>query len=83
MPSVSQIMSKTKIFPLNQNLTCAKYGICAVTCVICHEKYVGQTKFPRDGHRTAVIGTDPIVKLTKMTKIKWPCRGTIQCSMVT
>ena len=34
--------------------------------------------FPRDGHRTEVIGTDPIVKLMKITKIKWPCCGTFQ-----
>ena len=39
--------------------------------------------FPRDGHRTAVIGTDPIVKLMKMTKIKWPYCGTFQSSMAT
>jgi len=42
-----------------------------------------KTNFPRDGHRIAVIGADPIVKLTKMTKMQWPRRGTIQCSMVT
>jgi len=36
-----------------------------------------RTNFPSSGYRTAVIGIDPIVKMTKM---KWPCRGTIQCS---
>jgi len=36
------------------------------------------TNFPRDGRRNAVIGTKQTVK---MTKIKWPCRGTVQCSM--
>jgi len=41
---VSQIIGKSKTFPLNQKLTCAKYGIYAATCVICHERYVGQTK---------------------------------------
>ena len=40
---VPQIMSETKSFSLNQNLTCANYGIYAATCVICHEQYVGQT----------------------------------------
>jgi len=35
--------------------------------------------FPRDGHHTVVIGTEQIVK---KTKIKWPCLGTIQCFMV-
>ena len=41
---VSQIMGKNKTFPLNQKLTCTNHGIYVVTCVICHEKYVGQTK---------------------------------------
>jgi len=44
VPRVSQIMSKTKTFPLNQNLTCPNYGIYVATCVLCHEQYVGQTK---------------------------------------
>ena len=81
VPCVSQIMSKTKTFRPNQNLTCANYGIYAATCVICNEQYVGQTKnkFRSDGHRTAATGTD---RIAKMKKMKWPCRGTIQCSMV-
>jgi len=33
-----------------------------------------QINFPKDGHRNSVIGTDPIVKMTKM---KWSCRATI------
>jgi len=33
---------------------------------------------PRDDHRTAVIGTDAIVK---MTTTKWRYRGKIQCSV--
>ena len=37
-------MSKSKTFPLNQNLTCANYGNYEATCVICPEKYVGQIK---------------------------------------
>jgi len=32
-----------KLSPFSKNLTCANYGIYAVTCVICHEQYVGQT----------------------------------------
>jgi len=44
VPRVSQIMSKTKTFPLNHNLTCADYGIYVATCVPCHEQHVGQTK---------------------------------------
>jgi len=43
VPCVSQIMSKFKTFPFNQNLTCANYSIYVATCVICHEQYVGQT----------------------------------------
>jgi len=43
VPCVSQIMSKAKTFPLNQNLTCTNYGIDVATCVICNKKYVGQT----------------------------------------
>jgi len=42
VPCVLQIMSKTKAFPHNQNLTCAKYGIYVATCVIFHERYVDQ-----------------------------------------
>jgi len=33
--------------------------------------------FPRNGNHTAVIGKNLIVK---MTKIKWSCHGTFQCS---
>jgi len=85
VPCVSQIMGKNKTFPLNQKLTCANHGIYAATSVICHKQYVGKpkTNFLRDGHRTTVIGTDPIVKLTKITKIKWPCCSTFQSSMAT
>jgi len=35
------------------------------------------TNFPKDGQCIAVIGTNKIVKLTA-TRIRWPCRGTIQ-----
>jgi len=31
-----------------------------------------RTNFPRDGHCTALNGTHPIAK---MTKIKWPCQA--------
>ena len=44
VPRVSQTMSKTETFPLNQNLTCRNYGIYVVTFVLCHEQYVAQTK---------------------------------------
>jgi len=37
--------------------------------------------FPRDGERTAVIGTDLIAEMTKTRK--WPCRGSMLCFMVT
>jgi len=33
VPCVSQIISKTEIFPLNQNLTCANYGIYVAICM--------------------------------------------------
>jgi len=42
-PNVSQLLTKTKTFKLNQSLTWADFGIYVVTCVICHEQYVGQT----------------------------------------
>jgi len=42
IPCVLQIMTKTKSFPLKQNLTRPNYGIYMATCVICHEQYVGQ-----------------------------------------
>ena len=41
--NVSQLLTKTKTFPLNQSLTCSDFGICVATCVIGHEQYVGQT----------------------------------------
>jgi len=41
-PNVSQLLTKTKTFKLNQSLTCADFGIYVATCVICHEQYVGQ-----------------------------------------
>jgi len=44
VPRVSQTMSKTETFPLNQNLTCGNYGIYVATFVLCHEQYVAQTK---------------------------------------
>jgi len=43
VPNVSQLLTKTKTFKLNQSLTCADFGIYVATCVICHEQYVGQT----------------------------------------
>ena len=43
VPNVSQLLTKTKTFKLNQSLTCAEFGIYVATCVICHEQYVGQT----------------------------------------
>ena len=43
VPDVSQLLTKTKTFKLNQSLTCADFGIYVATCVICHEQYVGQT----------------------------------------
>ena len=42
-PNVSQLLTKTKTFKLNQSLNCADFGIYIATCVICHEQYVGQT----------------------------------------
>jgi len=35
------------------------------------------TNFPKDGQRIAAIGTNKIAKLTG-SRIKWPCRGTIE-----
>ena len=43
VPNVSQLLTKTKTFKLNQSLTCADFGIYVATCLICHEQYVGQT----------------------------------------
>jgi len=43
VPNVSQLLTKTKTFKLNQTLTCADFGIYVATCMICHEQYVGQT----------------------------------------
>ena len=75
LPNVSQLLTKAKTFPLNKHLTCANFGIYIVTCVICHEQYVGQTsnKFSKNGQRIAVIGRDKIVK-PRVTRTRWPCR---------
>ena len=43
VPNVSQLLTKTKTFKLNQSLTCADFGIYVATCVICREQNVGQT----------------------------------------
>jgi len=85
VPCISQIMGKNKTFSLNQKLTCANYGIYVATCVICHEQYVEQTnnKFCTRWSSPQVIGTDPIVKLMKIIKIKWPCCGTFQSPTAT
>jgi len=39
--AIPQNKAKNKTFPLNQNLTCANYGIYVATCVMCC--HVGQT----------------------------------------
>ena len=78
LSNVSQLLTKTKTFKLNQSLTCADFGIYVTTCVVCHEQYVGQTsnKFSKrwSAHRS---NWNKIVKLT-VTRTRWPCRGTIQ-----
>ena len=38
--NVSQLLTKTKTFKLNQSLTCADFGIYIATWVICHEQCV-------------------------------------------
>ena len=43
VPNVSQLLTTTKTFKLNQSLTCADFGIYVATCVMCHEQYVVQT----------------------------------------
>ena len=43
VPNVSQLLTKTTTFKLNQSLTCADFDIYVATCVICHAQYVGQT----------------------------------------
>jgi len=42
-PTVSQKMTKNKIFMLSQNLTSANYGIYLATYVIFQQLCVGQT----------------------------------------
>jgi len=42
VPCVSQIMTNNKYFPLNQNLTCANFGIYEATCLTCYQQYNGQ-----------------------------------------
>ena len=81
VPCVSQIMGKNKTFPLNQKLTCANHGIYVATCATNNISGKPRTNFPRDGHHTAVIRTDPIAKLMKIKKTKRPCRGTFQIPM--
>ena len=79
VPNVSQLLTKTKTFKLNQSLTCADFGIYVATCVICHEQYVGQTsnKFSKRllAHRS---NWNKQYCKTAVTRTRWPCRGTIQ-----
>ena len=75
VPNVSQLLTKTETFKLNQSLTCADFGIYVATCVLNSMLVKLATNFPKDGQRIAVIGTNKIVKLTVT---RWPCRGTIQ-----
>ena len=42
VPCVSQIMTKIRYFPLNQNLTCAKRGMYVATCWVSNQQYIGQ-----------------------------------------
>ena len=42
VPNVSQLLTKTKTFKLNQSLTCADFGIYVAICMMCHEQYVDQ-----------------------------------------
>jgi len=60
-------------FPLNQNLTCAKYGIYVATCVIYHQQYVGQTLFSRDVQRTEVLGANQITGISDQMALPQHC----------
>jgi len=77
-------MSKSKTFPLKENFAGANYGINAATCVICHEQSVGQTmnKFSMRWSSHLSDWKRSNCKNDKMTRMKWRCRGTIQCSTV-
>ena len=37
------VSSRGRTFSLEQNLTCADYGVYTTTCKLCSEQYVGQT----------------------------------------
>jgi len=54
--NISQLLTKTKTFKLNQSLTCADFGIYVATCAMCHEQMLVKlaTNFPSDGRRPHV-----------------------------
>ena len=43
VPCVSQMVTKIKYFPMNQNLTCANFGIYVATCSTWYQQYECQT----------------------------------------
>ena len=79
VPCFSQIKPKNKHFPLNQTLHAPTAALAQwlVWQTINNMSARPLTNFPWES-RTAVIEANEIVK---MTKIKWPCHSTIQCSM--
>ena len=79
VPNVSQLLTKTKTFKLNQSLSWENLGFTSrLVWYVMNSMLVKlATNFPKDGQRIAVIGTNEIVKLT-VTWTRWPCRGTIQ-----
>ena len=72
VPNVSQLLTKTKTFKLNQCLTCEDFGIYVATCVICHEQCVGQTsnKFSSVKFSSRRQGFS---NLTGFWNLKFPC----------
>jgi len=66
-PIVSRMLAKDQTFPLNQNLTCANCGIDLATCVICNEKYVGQTvnKFSKRWSSHRIYWNKPVMVMVR------------------
>ena len=72
--NISQLLTKTKTFKLNQSLTCADFGIYVATCAMCHEQYVGQTsnKFSERWSEALCADTEFLGRWWSMKSLVFP-----------
>ena len=76
---VSQLLTKTKTFKLNQSLTCADFGIDVATCVMC--KVARRPWAPRIVLEFA-IKTDYVLDSWRTTCCPWISSGVLENSCI-